>query len=414
MAKLTRRAFVQTGAATLAASQMGKAAQIRSGPRVVVVGAGAFGGWTALHLLRMGAQVTLVDAWGPGNPRASSGGETRVIRGIYGPSEIYTRMTARALELWKAAQREWKRDVYHEAGVLWFFGKDDSYVRESLPHLKKHGFRYRELAVKEAAQQFPAVSFDGITSVVHELDAGFLMAREACMHVVEQFQREGGTFEVREVSPATLTSDADATVFACGPWLGKLFPDVIGERVAPTRQEVLFFGAPANDQRFTTERLPVWIDTSGAGDAFFYGIPAAVGRGFKLADDTRGPAFDPTSGERTPSAEAIAKARRYLGIRFPALTEAPLLEARVCQYENSPDGDLILDQHPQIENWWLVGGGSGHGFKMGPAVGELTAQIVLGKRAPEPQFLLSRFAKKTRARVSWHDGGRSAWLHHQG
>jgi len=407
MPKMSRRKFVQAGGAAIALAGMSDAVQVRSGPRVVVVGAGAFGGWTALHLLRAGAQVTLVDAWGPGNPRASSGGETRVIRGIYGPGEIYTRMTARARELWKAAQREWKREMFHPAGVLWMAGKDDAYVRESLPHLKKHGFRYHELAVKEAAQQFPQVSFEGIGSVVHELDAGFLMAREACMHVVEQFQREGGKFEVREVSPMKLSRDAEATVFACGPWLGKLFPDVIGERVAPTRQEVLFFGAPAGDERFDVTKLPVWIDTSGAGDAFFYGIPAAVGRGFKLADDTRGPAFDPTTGDRTPSEAAIAKARRYLGIRFPALKDAPLVEARVCQYENSPDGNLILDRHPQMENVWLLGGGSGHGFKMGPAVGELAAQVVLGKRAPEAQFLLSRFAQKTSASThsSWHDKG---------
>jgi glycine/D-amino acid oxidase-like deaminating enzyme len=163
-----------------------------------------------------------------------------VIRGIYGPSEVYTRLTARALELWKTAQREWKPEVYHQAGVLWFSGKDDAYVRQSLPHLQKHGFRYRELEVKDAAQQFPQVDFSGISSVVHELDAGFLMAREACMQVVEQFQREGGHYKIGETRFGKdgvqfldgSRLDAEAFVFACGPWLGKLFPDMIGERVA--------------------------------------------------------------------------------------------------------------------------------------------------------------------------------------
>jgi glycine/D-amino acid oxidase-like deaminating enzyme len=185
------------------------------------------------------------------------------------------------------------------------------------------------------------------------------------------------------------TLTADAYVFACGPWLGHLFPDVIGERVRPTRQEVFFFGTPSGDRRFTEEALPVWADH---GAHFWYGIPGNEWRGFKLADDTRGPAFDPTAGERLPSAAGLAAARAYLGFRFPALSAAPLLEARVCQYENSPDEHFIIDRHPSAANAWLVGGGSGHGFKHGPAVGELVAGLVLAGGTAGPEFRLSRFA----------------------
>src|SRR3954471_17951837 len=88
-------------------------------PHVAVIGAGAFGGWTALHLLRRGARVTLLDAWGPGNARASSGGETRVIRATYGPDRIYVQMVARSLQLWRENETRWRKPLYHRTGVLW-------------------------------------------------------------------------------------------------------------------------------------------------------------------------------------------------------------------------------------------------------------------------------------------------------
>jgi glycine/D-amino acid oxidase-like deaminating enzyme len=197
-----------------------------------------------------------------------------------------------------------------------------------------------------------------------------------------------------ELSSVTLSDcsrlTADRFVFACGPWLGPLFPDVIGDRVRALRQEVFFFGAPPGDQRFTETALPVWADH---GTTFMYGIPGNEWRGFKVADDTRGPSFDPTTGERAPTPAALQTARAYLGYRFPALKDAPLLEARVCQYEESPDEHFIIDRHPAAANTWLVGGGSGHGFKHGPAVGELVARLVLSGAAPDEQFRLSRFAR---------------------
>src|SRR5205807_1680421 len=156
------------------------------------------------------------------------------------------------------------------------------------------------------------------------------------------------------------TLAGDVYVFACGPWLGKLFPEVIGDRVRATRQEVFFFGTPPGDARFTEEALPVWADHA---NHFMYGIPGNEWRGFKVADDARGPAFDPTAGERVPSPEALRSARDYLAYRFPGLKDAPLVEARVCQYENSPDEHFIVDRHPRADHVWLVGGGSGHGFK---------------------------------------------------
>ncbi len=136
--------------------------------------------------------------------------------------------------------------------------------------------------------------------------------------------------------------------------------------------------------------MPVWADHA---TPFMYGIPGNEWRGFKVADDTRGPVIDPTTESRTPSPESLKIARDYIGYRFPGLKGAPLLESRVCQYEESPDEHFIIDRHPAAANVWLVGGGSGHGFKHGPAVGELVARLVHTDTAADEQFRLSRFAR---------------------
>ena len=122
-------------------------------------------------------------------------------------------------------------------------------------------------------------------------------------------------------------------------------------------------------------------------------MPEGEGRGFKVADDTRGVAVDPTAMDRTPTREGVERARAFLGRRFPALAGAPLLEARVCQYENSPDGHFVIDRHPEADNAWIVGGGSGHGFKLSPALGEHVARAVLGEAEPEQVFRLARLGK---------------------
>jgi glycine/D-amino acid oxidase-like deaminating enzyme len=374
------------------------------------VGAGAFGGWTALHLLRRGARVTLLDAWGAGNSRASSGGETRVIRGTYGPDGIYASMVARSLRLWRENEKRFGRTLYRRTGCLWMAGEDDAYEKASLPHLRAAGLAFEELSAAEAARRFPQVNFEGVGWAILEQDAGYLLARQACQAVQEAFVAEGGEYRQAAVEPGAIEGGmlhdprlsgggrlaADRYVFACGPWLGRLFPAAIGDRVAPTRQEVLFFGTPAGDPRYGEDRLPVWIDNGARpgppGGPLFYGIPGNERRGFKIADDTHGPPFDPTSDDRLPSRAAIRAARDYLDFRFPGLAGAPLLESRVCQYENSPDGRFIIDLHPGAANLVLVGGGSGHGFKHGPAVGERAADLALGLGSPDPFFALARLS----------------------
>jgi len=413
-------------------------------PHIAVIGAGAFGGWTALHLLERGARVTLLDAWGPGNSRASSGGETRVMRGTYGPDQPYTEMAARALKLWAKYERRWKRQFLHRTGVLWMASdRDDAFERGSVEALRAAKIKFQQVSTPQMTKRWPQINFEGIEWGIFEPECGYLDARASCHAVVEAFVAAGGKYWQAAVladgledgllcgrapllcgraallggrsalqgranrvkserasapvvppagdCPSPQNLKADIYVFACGPWLGKLFPATIGNLIQPTKQDIFFFGTPAGDDRFDDAHLPVWADHCGR---FRYGIPGALSgdarRGFKIADDTRGPAFDPTDGERVVSPETLKDIREYVGFRFPALKNAPLVETRVCQYEQTPDSNFILDRHPKNKNVWIVGGGSGHGFKHGPAVGEMMADMILKEREPEPIFQLGR------------------------
>jgi glycine/D-amino acid oxidase-like deaminating enzyme len=379
---------------------------MKSKPHVVVVGAGAFGGWTALQLLERGAHVTLLDAWGPGNSRASSGGETRIMRGTYGPNQPYTDLAARALKLWTKYERRWKRQFLHRTGVLWMVSSgDESFERGSPPLLRNAGIKFRELSKREMKKRWPQINFSDVRWGIFEPECGYLDARDSCQAVLDAFVAGGGNYMQLAVLPdgledAPLRSlalsdgsrlEADHYVFACGPWMGKLFPEVLGDVIRPTKQDIFFFGPPAGDSRFTDAHLPVWGDH---GKRFFYGIPGSDPRGFKVADDTRGADFDPTSGERIVSPATLKRVREYVAFRFPAMKDAPLIETRVCQYEQTSDSNFVVDRHPRMDEVWLLGGGSGHGFKHGPALGELMAKMILKGSEPDARWRLSRFSKR--------------------
>jgi len=374
--------------------------------KVVVIGAGAFGGWTALHLLRAGVKVTLLDSWGPGNPRASSGGETRIIRGAYGPDQPYTEMTARAMKHWRSHEKQWKRKFFHSTGVLFMAANgDDAWESGSREALEQAGIAHKALSLGEMKKQWPQINYEGIDWGLFEPDSGYLTARAACQAVVEGFVGEGGQYMRAPVRGEGLEFgarkgialmdgsrvEADRYVFACGPWMGQLFPQTLGDKIRATQQHVFFFGVPAGDTRFDETQLPVWADHRGR---FLYGIPGHGARAFKIADDTRGPKFDPTSGERVASPERARLAQEYMEFRFPGMRGAPLIKGRVCQYEQTEDSHFVVDRHPADERIWLVGGGSGHGFKHGPALGEMVARLVLKDAEAEPCWTLARFSRK--------------------
>ena len=299
----------------------GNAAQAPRKQHIAVIGAGAFGGWTALHLLRRGARVTLLEAWGPGHSRASSGGESRVIRHAYG-STLYVDMAKRALGLWREASAAWERPLFHSTGVLFMTqrGPGERFLETARAHLESAGVNHEMLSPDELARRYPQVNMEDIAGGLFEPDSGYLLARRACQAVVDAFIRGGGEFRTAYVQPGAIRRgeltnvalseggilQADQYVFACGPWLKSLFPGVLGEHLTVSRQEIFYFGPPPVEHRYSAPALPIWADF---GDTLWYGIPGAESRGFKIADDTRGPELDPTATERSVTAAGLQAAK---------------------------------------------------------------------------------------------------------
>jgi glycine/D-amino acid oxidase-like deaminating enzyme len=407
---ITRRAAIgSTLAAGLAGARIVAAKDAKMSKPAwdsIVIGAGVFGAWTAWHLRKAGQRVLLLDAFGAAHARASSGGESRLTRGSYGADEIYTRMAFDSLAQWKWLSDLAGLPVFHPIGVLFFFQKREPYVDQSLEVHRRLDLPTQELDRAALEQRYPQVYWNDIEVGLLEPGFGVLMARRAVQTLLRQFVKAGGEYRVASVKPPDAAGplasielsdgsslSASNYVFACGPWLPKLFPRLLGPRIFPTRQEVFFFTPPAGDARFTGGALPGWADFND-GD-IFYGMPDLEARGFKVAHDKHGPPIDPDRGDRLASPGALADARAYLAKRFPALAGAPLNEERVCQYENSSNGDLLIDRHPTANNVLLVGAGSGHGFKHGPEVGRYAAELLTGKlKSAEPRFSLDTKAER--------------------
>lgn len=398
----TRRETL-AGAAALTTGAPARAKAETSRPfDVAVVGAGVFGAWTAHALRRRGRRVALIDAYGVGHARASSGGESRVIRISYGGDPLYSEMAQDSLVEWRRLSARCDAPVLHPVGVLWFSPQADAYMAKSLAYLEAHAIAHRRLAAADLRTAYPQMRFTDDEAGFLEIDTGALVAGRG----VQAVARESGAVFVRAaVERPQRRSDglydlgagvvAAHVVYACGPWLPKIFPDELKGRIVATRQEVLHFGPPAGSSAYIAPNLPVWADFN-AGE-IVYGFPEIEGQGFKMAFDAHGDEIDPDTLDRAVRPETIARARAYLAGRFPGLAAAPLIHARVCQYENSSNGDFLIDRLPGHERVWLVGGGSGHGFKHGPAVGARVARHVLDARLPiEPRFALA--AKQAVAR----------------
>lgn len=414
-------------------------------PSVAVVGAGAFGTWIAWALIQRGCRVTLVDAFGPGNSRASSGGETRVLRTGYGDQEIYTHWAMRSIAAWKELDQAATggASLFHETGVLWIGRQDDSLTRATEEVLLRTGMPHESLDAAELERRWPQIRFGHEARGVFEPKSGTILARRAVECLARRCGAGGARFVRAQVKPpdernaqngrllrveCTASHDApsvgpgapsgawpheaaglpngagarisghalsaDAFVFACGPWLPKLFAAPLGEHIFVTRQEVYYFGTPPGNSLFSPPRFPTWVDFREE----VYGIPDLEGRGLKIGLDRHGASFDPEAGDRLPG-QTLSEVRELLSRKFPAMAGAPLLGGEVCQYENTSSGDFLLDRHPDWPNVILAGGGSGHGFKHGPAVGEEVARLLLDDGTPEARFALASKSKVQRRAV---------------
>ena len=389
----------------LASALVGRIAEASQAPAiserrsdVIVVGAGSFGAWTAYALRSQGHRVTLVDAYGPANSRASSGDESRIIRMSYGSQSLYTGWAKESLVAWHTLAERTRQPVFEGTGALAIGAQGGAWLKDSEQALKQHGIRYEWLDRAGCQRRFPQFALSAEEVALYEPDSGALRARRGIQILVAEMRAGGLDYRDARVRPLDrdtgrldfLTTEAGETlsaaayVLACGPWLPGMVPAVLGGKLRTPRAEVYYFGSAAGDEAFEGAHFPCWFDLSNPKtDA--YGIPDLDYRGMKIGVDAYDEPADPDRQERTSTPRYLAATREYLKGRFPSLAHAPVIESRVCQYEMTPTENYVLDRHPAIENVWIAGGGSGHGFKNGPAVGRYMAQV-LGGSAGNPVF----------------------------
>ncbi len=414
---MKRRTFLRTTGAALGGAAVGAAlpgsgaagaAEPESGPEtpalhlqdrpdVAVIGAGAFGGWTALYLLEKGASVALIDAYGPGNYRATSGGDSRQIRAGYGEREVYTRWALESFRMWRQWEEAWGEDLMVTCGRLSLAPARTAGMEAEARVLDAHGVENELLTPGEVRRRWPQIGTDGVGAAHYEPGAATIRAARSMRRVGTHVEARGGKLVIARAEPGPssggrMTSvrltgeelEADALeagsyVFACGPWLPEVFPDLLGDRITVPRRDVYFFGPPGGDERFTWPNLPNFSE----GSAHVYGFPDLDGRGVKVAPYGGIDPFDPDEDERIVTWHWLKRAREWVQRRFPALADQPVVHSRVCQLENTADEHFLIDRHPDLDNVWIAGGGTGHGFKHGPKIGDYVSDRSLGRETDD-------------------------------
>lgn len=360
----------------------------QKGDHILIIGSGVIGIWSALMLLRKGFKVTVSDPWGPGNSRSSSGGESRLMRKLYGANSFYTSLAQKSIPLWKELERQTENKIYYETGIYWFIKNQNDpflYSDDQLYDFLKDEVNY--ISKEKMRKIIPEIELDDVSEILLEDSAGYLMARESVIAAHNLFLNEGGGSITESLLPGKQSNTsliscmneggsqvkADYYVFACGPWNLEIFPQLFLNHMKVTRQEVLYFGYPNN----YNHSLPCWVELDP--ENLFYGIPNTANRGFKIALDERGPEIDPSNENRIVSDQIVQRSKAFINKRFPFLNDPPVIESRVCQYSNTDSGNMIMMNHPELENVWILGGGNGHGFKHGPGFGQLFSEVMSGK-----------------------------------
>jgi glycine/D-amino acid oxidase-like deaminating enzyme len=367
--------------------------------------------------------VTLVDRHGPGNRIGSSGDESRITRSSHGPDRFYPVWQRRALAQWLDLEREARERLFVPAGVVWLASEGQTFEAQSFVSLNALGIPVEQWSHDQLTARVPVLNAAGVPWALFEPEAGALMARPAVGATIAAFRAEGGTVVVGRVEPPAAkpsvaggaldrvrlddgsTLEAEAFVFACGPWLPDLFPALLGETIVPHRQDVLQFAVPAGDGRYAPGPMPVWIDFEGS----FYGFPSFDGVGLKACPDWLGPRERPDDSAREVADATIEASRAILRKRFPAVADQPVVKTWTCFYEVTPDAHFVIDRHPDLANTWIAGGGTGHAFKHGPVIGEYLAALVTGDATTAAELAPpdDRFSLHTRAaQPSFRTSGR--------
>ncbi len=331
---------------------------------VIVVGGGIAGVCSALHLVRKGAKVTLIDRWEPGHSRASSTDYNRVIRSIHGRDEFYTKWARESRLRWLELQAETGQRLYYECSALVLATEGHcDWEDDTANTFQKLGVPFHRFSPSEVAVRFPQFDTSSISYALYEPEAGMIMAHRSVITLLDLFKREGGIVKrgyVKTDDQERLHLDgkpleADVVVVCAGPWMADMYPKTVKPIGVVAGVNVLYTSTPDGSELFDQEKMPCWID-HGEGS---FGLPSVEGSGVKAAVVIPDQ-IDLDNDERLIRKHMLSRTRSYIGKRFPGLVGERVVDSKFNQIILTPDTHFILDWHPKHQNVLLAGGCSGH------------------------------------------------------
>lgn len=363
---------------------------------VVIVGGGIMGVCAAYYLAGKGRSVVLLDQSDIPNQRAASGDHLRVFRLSYGKDEFYTSMAHKTLPLWLELNTITGEKLLVQNGVLEFAPKAHGYEEDCFKVLKDMKIPVRRLEKKEIQRSYPMINTRAMQYAILHPDGGMLWAQRAVGAISALAQRKGAKFRTQTKVVAVLKDkkhgikgvkdaagkvwEAEQYLFASGAWNAELLK---GLPIKVTRQFQMYVRPPFNRGRYRPEHFPVFASLQTG----FYGFPLHIHGFLKVGDHKKGPPGKPGKDEATPPAFE-KKVRAFFKRFIPELAAFTEFEGAVCYYDNTKDGDFIVDRLPDAQNAFVLGGFSGHGFKFGPLIGKTIAELMLGGK---PELNLHRF-----------------------
>jgi glycine/D-amino acid oxidase-like deaminating enzyme len=378
----------------------------------LVVGAGVFGAASALELRRRGQAVTLLEAGPLGRPEAASTDASKLVRLEYGDDEPSTALMEQTLPRWRAWNEAFRAAgqpaPFHEDGVLVLSGgplRAGSFEGDSHALLARRGHALVRLDHAALAARHPAWAPSPLADGWWNPQGGWAEAARVTRWLAESAAAAGAVLRTglsltglrerggrvvgavaRDADGRSVELNADAVVLAAGTWCAQAAPELRGELPLRLVAQPICFFLPPRPEDFRPPAFPPFAaDIARTG---FYGFPALPDGRVKLGHHGEGLEVPDADVPRAAPPAAVERARGFLREHLPSLAEAPLAEARLCLYDDTPDSRFLIDEHPRRPGLWLAAGGSGHAFKFAPVLGELVADTVLRRAdSPHAEFL---------------------------
>jgi sarcosine oxidase len=368
---------------------------------VAIVGAGVMGAAAACELAREGASVALIDQSLMPNPRAASIDHSKVFRFAY-PDPFYVKLAVDALKRWREIESASGARLITQTGALLLGNHEPSFESECFDAMRSLELETDKLDSTQLSIRFPQFNSGAVDYAVYD-PSGAILHAETAVRALIQLARERRVeivegqrvIDVRQ-SGSSLSAVTEfgreirckGALIASGPWSRKLVP-FLEHSLTTTRQEIVYFEPKPSDLSFEQSEFPIFLEL-GSG---FYGFPIHHAGAMKIANHHKGVEVDPNAAEDQVGEVFVQRCRNFFSQFIPGLADARVRETRTCIYNNTPDDDFIIDWHPELDRVLIVTGFSGHGFKFGPTIGRIGAELLMTGRAPFniDRFRLTRF-----------------------